>query len=156
MKSRSGVPSDRSTGRCPPMIARIVSGTMREKFTSPPPYTFASRVTATGMSKVAAYERAITSAHAFDTSYGYDGSSGWSSRYGRVSTSPYALSEEATTTDSTRSPTTPAARTASSSVYVPRTFDSKVASGERLATPTRAWAARWKIALNWYWWMIRR
>jgi hypothetical protein len=37
---------------------------------SPPPYTFAKRVTATGRRKVCQYEREMTSVAAFDTSYG--------------------------------------------------------------------------------------
>ena len=41
-------------------------------------------------------------------------------------------------------------RHASSNVYVPRTFESHVDSGERLAMPTIVWAARWNTALTLY------
>jgi hypothetical protein len=44
------VPSERIIGRSPRISARAVSGIKRAQFTSPGPYTFASRVTATGIS----------------------------------------------------------------------------------------------------------
>ena len=58
------------TGRSPRTKARAVSGITRAQLTSPGPYTFASRVTAIGIPYVAAYERAIMSVAAFETSYG--------------------------------------------------------------------------------------
>ena len=45
---------------------------------------------------------------------------------------------------------TPARRQASSIVHVPRMFVSNVDTGPRLATPTIAWAARWKTVSTSY------
>jgi len=54
MNSRPIVPPERITGRSPASSALIVPGTSREKLKSPPPNTFAKRVTATGSPKVLA------------------------------------------------------------------------------------------------------
>src|SRR5262252_5929269 len=89
---------------------------------------------------VTTYDRVRKSEHSFDVSYGYFASSGVTSVYGSVSASPYALSDDATTMRRTDSPIR---RHASSTVYVPRTLDSKVSYGSRRAAPTCVCAARW-------------
>jgi hypothetical protein len=87
---------------------------------------------------VAAYDCAIRSLHAFDTSYGYDGCSGVSSVYGSTACAPYALSDDAITICFTRGER----RAASSSDHVPRMFDSNVDTGLRFAIGTIVCAAR--------------
>jgi hypothetical protein len=61
------------------------------------------------------------------------------STYGSASTSPYALSLDATITPRTRDEWM---RHASRRLYVPRTFVSNVVNGLRWATPTIVCAAR--------------
>src|SRR5579859_1961271 len=82
----------------------------------------------------------MMSAQALEASYGLVASSGMSSVYGSLGWVPYALSLEATTTRSI----VLLLRHDSSTVQVPRMFESKVETGARLAGPTIAWAARWK------------
>src|SRR5437588_7411201 len=114
----------------------------------------AMRVTATGSRKLRAYDRAIRSAAAFETAYGASGSRGSSSSHGG-SDPPYASTEDATTTRSILSPTSRAARQASSTVYVPRRLASQVTYGDRRATSVTDWPARWNTARMRYSWSTR-
>src|SRR5258705_9145596 len=80
----------------------------------------------------------MRSVQLFEASYGKRPCSGWSSRYGRMVESPYALSEDATSTWGTAH-----WRAASRSIQVPRTLASSVLTGSFFATPTSVWAPRW-------------
>src|SRR4051794_36637790 len=112
------------------MIERVVPGTTRLQFRSPPPKKLPDLVTATGTPQVFAYSRLIRSPHALPTSYGSTACSGVASVYGNSSCGPYALSEDATMT----ARIVGLRRAASSSDHVPRTLVSYVSTGLRFAT----------------------
>ena len=100
----------------------------------------------TGRLKLVAYDWQMRSAADFVTSYGCLACRGISSRYGRSSWAPYALSDDAVTIwrmDGLR-------RHASSRLQVPRILVSKVDTGFLLAMPTMVWAARWNAVSTSY------